>query len=82
MSLALFLRSRCKHCHKSVGLHWVFACAYACIAAVLLGFLAIYISVNFGRVHSLMGLASAILLMTYFVGRYAPLETKEAWWAP
>ena len=80
--LALMLRSKCTNCKSKIGVHWVFSSIYYCFSAVVLGFLGIYLSVNFSILSSLVLLLGAFTIMSILVGLFAPLEAKQKWWEP
>jgi uncharacterized protein (DUF983 family) len=82
LGLAVGRRPRCKVCGKSVGPHWIFAGVYACLLAAFVGFLGIYLLVNYAPAPSLMIMVAALMLINMAAARIAPLETKEVWWAP
>jgi hypothetical protein len=80
--LALMLRSKCSNCKSKIGVHWLFSGIYYCLFAVVIGFLGIYLSVNFSILSSLFFLLGAFIIMSTLVGLLAPLEVKEKWWEP
>lgn len=55
---------------------------YACVMAVYVGFLGLFILSSASPVFAaLVGLLAALIL-SFAIARLTPLEVKQKWWAP
>jgi len=55
---------------------------YACVMAVYVGFLGLFILSSASPVlAALVGLLAALIL-SFVMARLSPLEVKQKWWAP
>jgi hypothetical protein len=55
---------------------------YACVMAVYVGFLGLFIPSSASPVFAaLVGLLAA-LIFSFVIARLTPLEVKQKWWAP
>jgi hypothetical protein len=82
LGLALLGRPRCQSCRSSVGLHWLVAGAFACLASVLFGFSVLYLLTIVGPLVGFAGAMGVMLILSFAAAATAPLETKKKWWAP
>jgi hypothetical protein len=80
--LALFGRPRCSQCRSAVGFHWLFGAAFACLEAVTLGLLVLYLLAAVGVVSGAVLALVALLALSLLAAAIAPLEVKVKWWAP